>query len=229
MPKDTTDLDPRISQLLHRVEKGLVHAAHVDDVFWQVQAIFRANEALAVDGGTLQDWLGRLYVDSVTIALRRQADQRKGVVSLWRLLEMMKGAAPVLTRARYVELHDNDVHHRRAAASHWDRVVAPGHDGIPRPLLKAKQDELRSALSHVSRYANEYVAHCGRRSSRREDDVRGCAARDGHRLQGVSLVLSSADRRRILDAGSGNPASVASSVPDSVARAGSAGAGVSLA
>jgi hypothetical protein len=128
-------------------------------VFWQVQAILRANEALAVDGGTLQDWLGRLYVDAVTIALRRQADQRKGVVSLWRLLEMMKGAAPVLTKARYVELHDNDVHHRRAAASHWDRVVAPGHDAIPGPLLKAKQDELRSALSHVSRYANEYVAH----------------------------------------------------------------------
>ena len=73
MPKDTTDLDPRISQLLHRV----------------------------------------------------------GVVSLWRLLEMMKGASPLLTKARYVELHDNDVHHRRAAASHWDRVVTPGHDAIP--------------------------------------------------------------------------------------------------
>ena len=73
----------------------------------------------------------------------------------WRLLEMITGAAPLLRKARDVELYDNDVHHRRAAASHWDRGVAPGHDAIPRPRLKAKHDELRSALSHVSRYANE--------------------------------------------------------------------------
>ena len=71
------------------MEKGLVHAAHVDDVFWQVQAIFRANEALAVDGGTLQDWLGHLYVDSVAIALRRQA----GVEAAMRLIDEELGQA----------------------------------------------------------------------------------------------------------------------------------------
>lgn len=65
----------------------------------------------------------------------------------------------MLTKARYVALHDDDPHFRRSAAAYWDRAIAPGHDAIPRALIVGKQDELRRALEHVARYASEHVAH----------------------------------------------------------------------
>lgn len=85
-------------------DNQLVHMAHVDNVFWQIHAIIRANPALA-SGGTFQDWIAGCYVDSVTSGLRRLSDERKGVISLWRVLEAMKALGPLLTKDRYVTLN----------------------------------------------------------------------------------------------------------------------------
>lgn len=192
-------------------------------MFWQIQAIIRDNEVLAA-GGAFHQWLSGRYVDSVTSALRRLADQRRDVESLWRLLEAMKPVAPMLTKARYVALHDDDPHFRRSAAEYWDRAIAPGHDAIPRALIVGKQDELRRGLEHVARYASEHGRPYRRSASRRDDDVRGCPEGDGHSLQDLSMVRDGAAGREASDAGPIDPRSVASGVPRAVARAGAAGA-----
>jgi hypothetical protein len=157
MPTPDAPLEP-IHAMLRRVELELVKTAHLDNVFWQVQAIIRDNEALA-GGGIFQEWIGRRYVDSVTIALRRQADQRPDVESLWRLLERMKSVATLLTKAHYIALHDADPHFRSSAGKFWDRAIAPGLDTVTRALIHSKQKDLNLALEKVSNYASDYVTH----------------------------------------------------------------------
>ena len=154
-----TDSESRIRtvrDMLARVEKELlVHTAHMDDIFWQVQAIIRENPAIA-SGGPFQKWIAQCYADSVTAGARRLADERRDVVSLWRVLEGMVSIAPLLTKSRFVSLHDGAL--RGGAETLWRDLVGES-ETLSTRLVRAKQRDLKTALEKVSQFANENVAH----------------------------------------------------------------------
>lgn len=156
-----TDSESRIRKvrdMLDRVENELlVHIAHMDDVFWQVQAIIRENPTIA-SGGTFQDWIAQCYADSATAGVRRLADQRRNVISLWRVLEGMVSIAQLLTRERFVSLHDAAL--RADAETSWRDLVGESQT-LPKCLVRAKQSDLKAALEKVSTFADENVAHLG--------------------------------------------------------------------
>jgi len=141
---------------LQRVEDRLFHLAHVDDVFWQVQAIIRSNPDINV-GGVFQDWIEDCYVDSVTVGLHRLADRRRDVISLWRVLQEMVSVASHLTKERYLSLHDGPLRHR--TEKWWEKLVGTSETCVTQAIIFAKQQELQAALDKVSAFANQNVAH----------------------------------------------------------------------
>ena len=76
-----------LKQTLRRVSDEVTSVAHIDGIFWQVQAIIATN-SLINESDAFQKWLGDTYVDSVVTRIRRLADNDQRVVSLWRLLEV---------------------------------------------------------------------------------------------------------------------------------------------
>lgn len=153
------DAEPQIRSvydMLRLVRDQLFDLAHIDDVFWQVQAIICENPDIKT-GGVFQSWLERRYVDSVSVGLRRLADKRRNVVSLWRVLEEMKRVAPLLTKARYLGLHDGPF--RRLAEEWWEKLVGESEEHVTKRLIGGKQKELLTALDRVSRFADQNVAH----------------------------------------------------------------------
>jgi len=145
-----------VADFLTKVESQLVHVAHLDDIFWQVQAIIRDNPVLA-SGGPFQEWIGQCYVDSVTAGLRRLADRRPDVISLWRVLQRMVTIAPLLTRERYLTLHEARL--QAAARQSWADLVSQSKTHVPKALISTKQTKLEAALKKVSAFAHENVAH----------------------------------------------------------------------
>ena len=151
--------DPRInevSDILEKVETQVVHIAHLDDIFWQVQAIIRDNPALA-SGGAFHEWLGHCYVDSVTAGIRRLCDRRRDVISLWRVFQRMIEVAPLLTRERHAALYGSDA--QTLAQRSWARLVGESQQHVPKSLIAAKRSELEAALKKVSDFADQNVAH----------------------------------------------------------------------
>ncbi len=118
-----------LKNIRDQVVFDLTNAAHIDNVFWQIQAIFENNPEINT-GGIFQEWLVDTYVDSITVRLRRLADKGKKKISLWRLLEDWK----------------RDIENIRPKSA-------------TKAEITAKQQELTNALNRVESYANSNIAH----------------------------------------------------------------------
>lgn len=193
-----TDPECRIRSVcdkLRRVEEQLFHLTHVDDVFWQVQAVIRGNPDINV-GTVFQDWIERCYVDSVTVGLRRLADRGRNVISLWRVLQEMLSVASHLSRERYLSLHDGPLRHR--AEKWWGKLVGTSETYVTQGVIRAKQQELQAALNKVAAFANQNVAHLAAGPTHPAttfDDVRQSIVAAFRLYRWCSLVLKSEDPR----------------------------------
>ncbi len=142
--------------MLDRLAGELVAAAHVDDVFWQIQAIIDSNAEIN-EADVFQDWIAITYVDSIAIRLRRLVDPRKDSISLHRLLELMKPTAEHFSRERFVGKWPDrakDIGHKR-----FDTIAGVGAHHLTVNAFTGKQETLRSAMQRVRHYANKTVAH----------------------------------------------------------------------
>lgn len=130
--------------------------AHVDDVFWQIQAIIRANDTIN-KAGVFQDWLGYTYVQTVTTSLRRLVDSRKDTISLTKLLNDFRKHATILTRDRYVSLHSETT--RRFADDWFNDLAGAELNHIPMARIQDLSKQLDDAFQDIKQYANDFVTH----------------------------------------------------------------------
>lgn len=155
MPK----LDDALSSIrrdLERVQHEIFAIGFVDDVFWQLAAIARENPAVE-DPNDFLHWTFLTYVDSMAIRLRRLADRTKKSLSLWRVLEQLKGHGGELTRARFREECSPIV--SRFADEWFDDLAGKGEDALPEKRISDQQRRLQDALRSVEKYADKFVAH----------------------------------------------------------------------
>ena len=145
-----------LSSTLDRVSLEFTRVAHVDDVFWQVQAIIDQNSEIN-KSDIFQDWIGTTYVDSITVRLRRVADRSSGTISLWRLLESMKPHAVQFTRSWFLSAREVPI--PGLANSWFDRIAGEKASHVTKRRVNDKQKELTTAIAPISRYANAHVTH----------------------------------------------------------------------
>lgn len=157
---EPTDLDlDRVIVDLEKVANDLVEAAHIDDVFWQVQAIIRDNPAIN-KGDAFQQWIASTYVDSISSRLRRLIDRRKNSISLWRILESLKALSTSLTRERYIEICAGPA--QRLADGWFNSIAGKDADHVCRARIIEKQRLLVDVTSVIKQYTDTHVAHHSR-------------------------------------------------------------------
>jgi len=101
-----------------------------------------------------------VYATDAVIAIRRQIDRRKDVVSLARLLEEVRDNPQVLSRARYVGLFRKSL--KRNAGDQFDRLIGQGTPHIDPGLPAGDLDQLQRYSNNIKRFANKRVAHAGK-------------------------------------------------------------------
>ena len=141
---------------LGKIRSEVIHIAHMDDVFWQIQAVIQSNPAIDRPG-IIQDWIARAYSDSVLAGLRRLGDRRRDNLSLWRVLESMKACTSLITRVWYVEMHEAEL--KRLANEWFDDLIGVGKRNLNSATISEKQKELEAALESVVNFANENITH----------------------------------------------------------------------
>ncbi len=147
---------------------------HIDDVFWQVQAIIRSNDAINRDD-VFQEWISTTYVDSLVVRLRRLGDADRRSVSVYRLLEEIKPEARTFTREWY-QLTSAEVI-REKADGWFDLIAGPGTEVLGQNRVKELQRTLKLALTRVARFANAHVTHRAKgvqQEPPRYEDARNC-------------------------------------------------------
>jgi len=141
---------------IERLRPMVTHVAHVDDVFWQVEAIIEQNPALHGDD-VFRNWLGYCYTDSIVIGMRRLVDKRRDVASLVRALQKVKTHASDFRRDWFVGMSSEFL---RAEAHGWfTEIVGGQHPRLPPERVQEWLDYLTTTAQQVEQFANDHVAH----------------------------------------------------------------------
>jgi len=125
-------------------------------VWQQLQQIISENTN--VPASYWWTFLQETYAASQAVAIRRQADVRKDVVSLGRLIHTVKANAAHLTRDRWMALWGAD--DLRHASAFWDAEFAGNISTHLDPAIPAADlRQLRETAKDVKGYADQHVAH----------------------------------------------------------------------
>jgi hypothetical protein len=151
------DFIAELSKDLESLCGAVYRLAHVDDVFWQVQAILKANKDFEPDGAVFQNWMASCYADSIAVGLRRLVDADKRTRSLFRILEKMKPHAHEFSRSWYVGRHTDEL--QRMAHAGFSDLVGGEIDALTEDIIARQQETLKASLKVVSDYTDQFVAH----------------------------------------------------------------------
>lgn len=107
-----------------------------------------------------------MYVDAASFAVRRQADKRKDVVSLRRLLGLLEKYADEFTRDRFIRRwapdQTIDAFGLREANGVFDQFTATDGDrAVSKRRIQADREMLEARTSPIHRYVDTYLAHDG--------------------------------------------------------------------
>ncbi|MCC7202116.1 MAG: hypothetical protein IT393_05545 [Nitrospirae bacterium] len=127
-------------------------------IFWEVQKIIRANPRIQ-KSSSFYTWLGSVFAAAASIGVRRQADNRTDVISLYRLLSEIKKKPEVLSRERYVTLYSDPEIRKGVANCHFDRFAGVGNTHVDRRKVEKDIGDIAAITSRLKDYANERVAH----------------------------------------------------------------------
>lgn len=126
---------------------------------WDSFAIIHDNApASARQWSTFAIWVRSNYARTQGVAIRNQADPRRDVVSLYRLIDRVWKYPTVLSRERYVASHDGD----DLADGWFDELAGAGPYIDPRIPAQDIED-LQSKTKAVRNWVNKTVVHVNNR------------------------------------------------------------------
>lgn len=157
----------RWSKWTETIKDDLWGLFHHHYIFWEVQAIIKANERLAQTPSHFFQWFGDVFAYSSAMYVRRQADRTKGTVSFYKLLEEVHRYPALLTRERFLRVWGYSEREegifayetKKIGDELFDNTVGKGKDHLTKAQVKTDIDCLKSQLKLIEDYANDYVAH----------------------------------------------------------------------
>ncbi len=127
-------------------------------IFRETMAVVQVNPKIKTDD-TFYVWMRMVYSQAAVVAVRRQADLRKDVTSLARLLGEIGKSPAVISRARFVILYTNsnlpaDLGHRD-----FDKFAGKGEPCISVAMVRQDLDQLQKKAAPIRLFSNKRVAH----------------------------------------------------------------------
>jgi len=153
---DAAALKRRWGESIERLYSESTHLVHVDNVFWQVNAIINANPALR-GGGVFGEWIRDCYGSRIIVGIRTLVGRRKGTLSLWRLLdELSLRGSDVFDRAHFRAWYPEA---EFLGDADFEERAGEGNERIPPEMFRRDRDDLKQATAKVERIANCLITH----------------------------------------------------------------------
>ncbi len=146
------------------IRDRIVEIAHRRHVYREVTAMIDANPALKVPSA-FYDWMRSVYLNDMTIAIRRLTDRDERSISFVNLMGEIADHPEVMTRRRFVANYRGwlrDVGHKD-----FERFASPAANKIDWRVIRGHQRELVAAQGRLRRFVNKHVAHRSRYPMRR--------------------------------------------------------------
>jgi hypothetical protein len=141
---------------LEEIRQEIVTMYHHRHVYETMQEIVRRHGSLPPS--SVFNFIRDTYGITQSVAVRRQAETREGVISIGALLTEIRSDPSRLTRARFVSLFDDDdqSYANRAWEQGWFRGA---NDHVSPHAVDADLTRLATASTKVRRYVNKHLAH----------------------------------------------------------------------
>jgi hypothetical protein len=138
-------------------------------VFWEVQDIISKNDNLRKPS-TFYGWMGKMYASSMSASVRRLVDQRRGALSLVRLLEEVKANLSLFSREEYKNRCTNPNVPADYIEGDYDKLVGKGNR-LPDPAAIAKDiSSLKEKTEILKKFVDENIAHA-KLEERKDQDI----------------------------------------------------------
>ena len=140
---------------LQIIHDDLTHVALTRDVWSTINGIVGAHPAMP--RSHLFAVLARSYASSQAVAVRKQGDSDRGVVTMGRLLTEIAKHPELVTRERFVTLFPPEMRNRGDAQ--FNRWATPDADHIDGARVNQALHKLKTAIAPVKAYVDKRVAH----------------------------------------------------------------------
>ncbi|CAN5240967.1 hypothetical protein BH18GEM1_BH18GEM1_08150 [soil metagenome] len=144
-------------QTIEEDVRGLLIQAHI---FHEIQDIIRANPALD-QPSSFYSWMGAVHASSCAVGVRRQADKRRDVICLTRLLKEIEADDHLLHREWFLSLYTDPKVREQIADSHFDSLAGEGATYYEASRAGKDRERLQSTATTIRQYVNKRVAHRG--------------------------------------------------------------------
>lgn len=136
-----------------------IQALHLQRLVWQEsQQLIRGNEALP--GSYWWEYLGDTYAVTQAVALRRQLERKKGVISVARLVVEMANDASSVSRDYFLSLFGNDENKIAWAKRFWaDNYAGEVGDHLDPTIPAADLEQLDVTAGDIKAFVDKHLAH----------------------------------------------------------------------
>jgi hypothetical protein len=125
-------------------------------MFQEIMTIIRSNPRLP-KRSIVYSWLAQCYAHSAAAAVRRQRDEDRRSISLWRLLKDIENHPRDLTRNWYVSQWasmDQDKGNQI-----FNGFASKGQATIDPAIIRRDRIELESLVARIKRFVDDHIAH----------------------------------------------------------------------
>jgi hypothetical protein len=137
---------------------GLHHSRGV----WRTIRYMIETNPVVQRSGIVEHWLTQCYSVTQLSGVRRQVDQRKDVVSLWRLLDQLARQPSIATRAWFVaqlQARPQSAPYAARLAAEFDAFTSKGSAVLDGSMAASDRDRLRTDAQAAKRVVDQFVAH----------------------------------------------------------------------
>jgi hypothetical protein len=220
-------VDPKVARWREWIEgaiyNDIVLMHHRLQVWREVGEIVEGNARLAEMSSSLWDLHRDNYATTQAIAIRRQADMRRGTCSLARLVTEMRSNAQRFTREYFVGLWHDNQHElvRTHAHQAFDQLAGVGATHLDPAVPTRDLAELRRDAAAMKKYVDEHVAHDAAEPTGdlpTFDDMNQAVDALGRARSRLHQVLERLNGRHVRDARTGDSGELEGHLPAAMDR-----------
>jgi len=137
---------------------GLHHSRRV----WRVVRAMIETNPQVKRSGIAEHWLTQCYSVAQLAGVRRQVDQRRDVVSLWRLLDGLARQPAMATRSWFtaqLQSRSESAPYATSLATEFDEFAGAGSSTVDKRVAEADRDHLWTVTEAAKSVVDQFVAH----------------------------------------------------------------------
>ena len=130
-------------------------------VFWEIQAIIKANPKFASASNLVNQWMASSFVKSAAVGVRRHVKTGDDSISLKRLLTEVKQHPELVSREFYLAFFADGLEWLRETNGneYFDSLSGAGGQHIMPDVVEKQLLQLEAAANSIEHYVDRRVAH----------------------------------------------------------------------